>query len=237
MKYEEGDLVLCTVDKVENTICFVHLPDQTKGTIISSEIAPGRIKFMRAYVVPNKKIVCKILKISGDHINLSLRRVNAKEKKEVMQEYKLELANKAALKQILGDDYTKTKEKILIDYPDLLTYIKEAGESPELLEKYIPKQYIEQIKKTTEKKKRQVELKYTVTTKCLADDGITKIKEIFNLNNNNLKITYIAAGKFSLKLTANDFKEGKRNMQTILEEIEQKSKKSNCELEYKEEKK
>jgi len=237
MKYEEDDLVLCTVDKVENTVCFVHLPDGTKGTIISSEIAPGRIKFMRAYVVPNKKIVCKILRISGDRIDLSLRRVNAKEKKEVMQEYKLELANKAALKQILGEDYTKTKEKILSDYSDLLTFIRESRDSPELLEKYIPQQYVEQIKKTTEKKKRQVELKYTVIVKSLADDGIKKIKDIFNLNNDKLKITYISAGKFSLKLTANDFKEGKKEIQTILEEIEKKAKESHCELEYKEEKK
>ena len=119
MKYHEGDVVLCTVDKVDNTVCFVHLPDGTKGTIISSEIAPGRIKFMRAYVVPNKKIVCKILQISGDNIALSLRRVNAKEKKQVMQEFKQELANKAALKQILGNDYAKTREKILKSYNSL----------------------------------------------------------------------------------------------------------------------
>jgi translation initiation factor 2 alpha subunit (eIF-2alpha) len=31
---------------------------------------------MRAYVVPNKKIVCKILRVSGDNVELSLRRVN-----------------------------------------------------------------------------------------------------------------------------------------------------------------
>lgn len=237
MEYKEGDLVLCTVDKVENTICFVHLPNRTKGTIISSEIAPGRIKFMRAYVVPNKKIVCKILRISGDRIDLSLRRVNTKEKKEVMQEYKQELANKSALKQILGEEYKQIKEKILSDYPDLLTFIRESKESPELLKKHIPQKHIEQIKKTTQKKKKLVELKYTVTIKCLSDDGVNKIKEIFNLNNNNLKVTYISAGNFSLKLTANDFKEGKRDIQTILEEIEKKSKESNCELEYKEEKK
>lgn len=237
MTYQEGDLVLCTVDTVENTICFVHLPDGTKGTIISSEIAPGRIKFMRAYVVPNKKIACKVLRISGDNIHLSLRRVNVKEKKQVMQEHKQLLANKAAFKQILGEDYEKTRNEILEDYPDLLKFIQDTSDNVDVLEKYIPKQYIEQIKKITEKKKKQVELKYVLNVKCLSNDGIKKIKEIFDLKNPNVKITYISAGKFTLKLKANDFKEGKVVMSQILEEIEKKSKESNCELEYKEEKK
>jgi len=67
---EENDLILCKVKKVTNTITFVELPNGQEGTIVSSEIAPGRIKHMRQYVVPNKQIVCKILKIEGDHIQL-----------------------------------------------------------------------------------------------------------------------------------------------------------------------
>ncbi len=237
MEYKEGDLVLCTVDKVENTICFVHLQDGSKGTIISSEIAPGRIRFMRAYVVPNKKIVCKILRVSDNSIQLSLRRVNVKEKKQVLQEHKQQLANKVALKQILGEDYEETKEKILKDYSDLLTFIQSAREDVDIFEKYIPKQYLGQIQKIVEKKKKQVELKYVIDIKCLSGDGINKIKEIFDIKDLNLRITYVSAGKFILKLKANDFKEGKMTISKILEKIEEKSKESNCELEYKEEKK
>lgn len=236
MKYKEGDLVLCTVDKVENTVCFVHLPDETKGTIISSEIAPGRIKFMRAYVVPNKKIVCKVLRVTGDHIDLSLRRVNAKEKKQVLQEYKQELANKSALKQILKEDYPTIKEKILKEYSEILEFIKNARENPKILNKYIPQEHIEKTKKIIEKKKKQVELKYLLSTKCFESDGINRIKNLFNINNNEIKIIYLSAGKFSLKLKSNDFKEGKIKIQKILEELEKKAKELNIELEYKEEK-
>ena len=79
---EEGDLILCKVKKVTNTITFVEMPDGNEGTIISSEIAAGRIKLMRQYVVPNKQIVCKILRIENGNVHLSLRRVNSKEEKE-----------------------------------------------------------------------------------------------------------------------------------------------------------
>jgi len=44
---EEGDLVLCKVEKVTSTVTFVRLSDGQSGTIVSSEIAPGRIKLMR----------------------------------------------------------------------------------------------------------------------------------------------------------------------------------------------
>jgi translation initiation factor 2 alpha subunit (eIF-2alpha) len=236
MKYTEGDVVLCTVDKVENTICFVHLPDGTKGTIISSEIAPGRIKFMRAYVVPNKKIVCKVLKISGDNIALSLRRVNPKEKKQVMQEFKQELANKAALKQILGEDYQKTKEKILEKYSELILFIETAREDETVIETLIPKKYHEQIKKITEKKKRQVEIRYTVTVKSLREDGVTRIKELFDIKNDKIKITYISAGQFKIKYTASEFKEGKQELYKKFEELEKKAKELEIEFEFKEEK-
>ena len=80
---EVGDIVLCTVDRIVGTVVFVKIKGYGEGSIIMSEIAPGRIRNLRQYVVPKKQIVCKVLRISGDRIDLSLRRVTQKEKKEV----------------------------------------------------------------------------------------------------------------------------------------------------------
>ena len=70
---DEGEIVLCTVDKIVGTTVFVKIYDEVDGTIVTSEIAPGRIRNLRNYVVPGKRIVCKILRISGNRVNLSLR--------------------------------------------------------------------------------------------------------------------------------------------------------------------
>jgi translation initiation factor 2 alpha subunit (eIF-2alpha) len=236
MEYKEGDLILCTVDKVENTVCFVHLPDGNRGTIISSEIAPGRIKFMRAYVVPNKKIVCKILRVSNNNIDLSLRRVNSKEKKQVLQEFKQQLANKAAFKQILKEDYKIIKDKILSDFKDLLKFIEKSREDPQIIDKYIPEKYSEPFQKIIQKKKKQIELKYIITIKFFNEDGVKKIKDFFDLNEYNLTITYLSAGRYLLRLKALDFKEGKSLMQEIIEILEKRAKEFGSEMEYKEEK-
>jgi translation initiation factor 2 alpha subunit (eIF-2alpha) len=227
---EEGNLVLCTVKNVTNTITFVELPDGQEGTIVSSEIAPGRIKHMRQYVVPNKKIVCKILKIEGDHIHLSLRRVNSKEKKEVMQKWKVEQATKVAFKQILGDEEKKVKDNILKDFKDLAELVSSAKDDKSLISKYIPKEKENAIKKVIEKKRKNEELKQNIKIKCIEDDGVKRIKEIFNLDDKNLSITYISAGNFKLKLTVEDFKQGKKRMVEILEELEKRAKENNCEF-------
>ena len=233
---EEGDLVLCKVKEVSNTITSVELPNGKQGTIVSSEIAPGRIKFMRQYVVPNKQIVCKVLSASGDNIHLSLRRVTSKEKKEVMQSFKQEQATKVAFKQILGEGEKKTSEKILKDFSTLAEFIDAAKEDKKLIEKYILKANQESIAKLTEKKKKSSELKQNIKIKCLEDDGVKKIKEIFDLNDKNISTTYISAGQFKLKLQVEDFKQGKKRMTEILEELEERAKKHKCEFFASEEK-
>lgn len=233
---EENDLVLCKVEKVTNTITFVRLPNGKQGTIISSEIAPGRIKFMRQYVVPNKQIVCKVLEIKGDNINLSLRRVNSREKKEVMKKFKQEQATNVAFKQILGEKSEQVKEKILEDFTTLAEFIESAKSDKDLITKYIPKSNLESIKKLTEKRKENLELKQNIKIKCLEDDGIKRIKDLLDIDNKNLSITYLTAGQFKLKLIVDDFKQGKKNLTEILEKLKEKAKKNNCEFFVSEEK-
>lgn len=236
MEYKEGDLVICTVDQVDNTVTSVHLPNKTKGTIISSEIAPGRIKHMRAYVVPNKKIVCKVLRVTGDHVDLSLRRVNAKEKKEILEEYKQKITIKFSLKKILCDNYTTVKEKILKDYPSFIDFIDATRENENIIQEYIPKECQENFKRLTEKKKKEKELTYKMNISCLEEDGVKRIKEVFKTNNERIKISYISAGNFILKYKTEDFKQAKHELIPILEKIEKKAKHNKCEFEYKEEK-
>jgi translation initiation factor 2 alpha subunit (eIF-2alpha) len=227
---KEEDLILCKVKKVTNTITFVEMPNGHEGTIISSEIAPGRIKLMRQYVVPNKQIVCKILKIDGDHIHLSLRRVTSKEKKEVMQKYKQEQAIKVAFKQILGEKEKSIKEKILENFKNLPEFIDKIKEDKKLISKYIPKNKQEAIKKISEKKRGKEELKQNIKIKCLEEDGIKRLKQIFSLDDENISITYISAGNFKLKLKVKDFKQGKKRMHEIIKELEKRAKKNNCEF-------
>ncbi|MBS3087857.1 hypothetical protein J4226_04665 [Candidatus Pacearchaeota archaeon] len=226
----EGDLILCKVKEVTNTITFVEMPNGQEGTIISSEIAAGRIKLMRQYVVPNKQIVCKVLRIDGNNVNLSLRRVTSKEKKEVMQKFKQIQAVNVAFKQILQKGEEEIKEKILKDFENLLEFVTEVKTNQKLIQKYIPEEYQEALEKIINKKRKNEQLKQSIKIKCLESDGITRIKKIFDLKNENIKVNYISAGQLSLKLTVEDFKQGKKEMTDLLEELEKRAKENNCEF-------
>ena len=233
----EGDLILCTVERITPTVVFVKLPDGSEGTIISSEIAPGRIKNMRAHVVPKKKVICKVLKISGDHPHLSLRRVTARERKESLQEFKQEQTMEASFKQILKQDAEKIRVDIVQDFTSLQKFVEAAREDNTILEKYIQKSGQEQLKKILQKKRKAVELNQIIKLKCLEDDGINKIRDTLNLTGEEISITYISAGKFKLKLIAEDFKIGKKKMQEITEKIEENAKRNSCEIQISEDKK
>ncbi len=236
MEYEEDELVLGIVEKIENLNVFVKLPNGDVGTIMSSEIAPGRIKNLREFVAPNKIVVCKILRITNGRIDLSLRRVTAKERQEVLNHHKQEKDIERGMKAILKDSFEKLKEKIDEDFSSLVDFVDEIQTDPNLLKNYFPKEYIPQIEKLTEKKKKQVEIKNIIKLKCFNSNGINQIKNLMSKTSEEFHITYISAGKYLLTIKAEDYKKANSLMKTFSEELEKKSKKISCELSIEEKK-
>lgn len=223
---QEGDLVLGTVTGVEGTSVFVKIDDATSGTITFSEIAPGRIRNIRDYVMPNKKIVCKILRISSNSLDLSFRRVTSKERDEVMNHFKLEQTAHSVINSLLKEQAKEVEQKILSDFTTLSNFFTKAREDESIITKYIPKEFEEQIKKVCQKRKKEVEVKKIIKLKSLQPDGINKIKSLFENTNPILEITYLAAGTFQIKVKEEDYKKANIIMNEFLQQIETKAKKN-----------
>ncbi|MEM4230711.1 MAG: hypothetical protein QXF25_02450 [Candidatus Pacearchaeota archaeon] len=230
---QEGDLVLCTVEKIEKTIVFVKVEEGGVGTIITSEVAPGRIRNIRDYVVPGKKIVCKVLKIdSSGNIFLSLRRVSAKEKKEVLEKYEKEKSFLSILKNITPE-FKNIAKKIIEKEGSLYDFFTKAKDTPEILNNYFTKEEIEKlIVIIKEKEKKEVFVKSEFKLSSDLSDGLTKLKEILLPYKDNL--TYLAAGRYLIKVTASDYKKANSEMIKILEGIEKKAKNLHLKFERKE---
>jgi len=228
---EEGEVVLCTVDRIMGTIVFVNIEGTNKeGTIITSEIAAGRIRNLRDYVVPKKKIVCKILRIQGDKINLSLRRVTKKEQKEVIDQHNQEKSYKAIFRTILG----KEKSQEIIDKTTknqrLFEFIKEIKKDSKHLEKLIGKDESKKILNILEKQKKKTAIvKKQLELKTEESNGIKLIKKILG-EIKEAKIKYISAGKYSIKAEAESVKEADQKIKNIFEEIEKQAKKNNLKV-------
>ncbi len=235
MVLEEGDIVLCSVERIENTIVFVKIFFEGKemdGSITTSEIAPGRIRNLRDYVVPKKKIVCKILRVSGSgNAELSLRRVSSKERKEVMEKYQQEMAFFSILRKILGEKSEEIIEKIKKE-SSVYDFLGEIKENPNKLEKLAGKTGAEKILEilNAQKQKKAV-IKKEIFLKTELPDGITLIKSVFS--DSDAEIKYLAAGKYSIKTESTDFKKADRKMREAIEKIEKKAKENRVEFSIK----
>ncbi|MEX0920515.1 MAG: hypothetical protein WDZ69_02970 [Candidatus Pacearchaeota archaeon] len=229
---EEGDLVLCTVDRIVGTIVFVkihHEGKELEGSITFSEIAPGRIRNIRDYVVPKKKIVCKVLRISGDRIDLTFRRVSQKEEKEIKEKEKLEKSYENILKGVLGEKGEEVLKKIS-EEETVYDFLESSKENPEKLEKLVGKQDLEKILEViNSQKKKNTIIKKEISLISTKKDGLESIKKLLG-GIKDIEIRYISSGKYSLKKESEDPKKGDQEFKNTLLELEKSAKKDGIEF-------
>jgi len=229
---KEGDLVICTVKRIEGATVFLELENNLEGSMMMSEVAAGRIRNLRSYVSPNKKVVCKILKITPDNIQLSLRRVTAKEKEAVMEQYKKEKVFQTILNSV-GKEPQKIIEAIKKEY-SLLDFFNEARQNPSILEKFLSKEEAANLSKMIlEKEDKEKEVKKVFVLKSTSENGISDIKYVLNVP---LEIKYLGSSQFLISSKGKDFKDAEHKIAEILREIEKRAKEKKCFFEIKEKK-
>ncbi len=223
MVLEQGDSVLCTVDRIVGTTVFVNIEGHGEGKIILSEIAPGRIRNLRDYVVPKKSIVCKVLRISGNDVDLSLRRVTPKEKKEVLEQYKLERSCKSILKSVLGEKTEEITKKICGECR-IDEFLEKVKKNPKELERFVDKKEAEKILEILScQKVKKVSLKKEIKFNTTKPDGLELIKKLLS-NKKSVEIKYIAAGNYSIRAEASDLKKADNKIRETISEIEREAK-------------
>jgi len=227
---EEGDVVLCTVDRIIGTNVFVKIEDNGEGCIVFSEVAPGRIRNIRDYAIPKKKIVCKVLRISGDRIDLSLRRVTQKEQKEVRERYKQEKSYEKILKSVLGEEQGKKIIKEISKKNKIYDFLQNAKENPKELEKLVGKENVKKIidiLKTQKQKKTILKKEIFLTT--TEPNGIELIKNLLGMIKGT-EVKYVSSGKYSLKKESEDIKKADHELTNTLIKLEKEAKRKKVEF-------
>ncbi len=226
---EEGDIVLCTVERIEGTNVFVIIEGNGEGIIVTSEIAAGRIRNLRDYVVPKKKIVCKVLRVSGNRIELSLRRVTQKEQKEILEQYKAERSYVSVIKSVLGEKADAAINEIL-EKEKLSDFLENAKIDSARLEEIVGKENAKKILDITGVQKTKIHaIKREIVMKSLKPNGADLIREIF-MGIKNINAKYISAGHYSLTAESSDIKGADTLLRKIIFEIEKNAKKQNMEF-------
>jgi translation initiation factor 2 alpha subunit (eIF-2alpha) len=203
-----------------------------EGSIVFSEVSPGRIRNIRDFVVPKKTIVCKVLKVSGENTELSLRRVTLKEKKEIIEQNKTEKSYKNILKTILKDKTDEILKKIEED-STVFEFLEKAKENSKNLEKLIGKKDTEKIIEILNtQKKKKASITKIIEMNSTNPEGLTLIKKLLG-EIKEAKIKYLAAGKYSINLEDENMKKADIKITEIIKKIEKEAKKNNFEFNYK----
>lgn len=230
---EVGDILLCVVEKISGTVVFAKMPDGTEGSIVLSEIAPGRIRNLRDYVFPGKNIVCKVLRVNGERVDLSLRRVTPKEIKDLRESLNQDKSYTSILKSVLGDEFESASKKILSE-GSISSFLEESKKDKSKLESLIGKEHASKIFEIiNSQKKKTAEIKKNFTLSSNAPNGIVLIKELL-LGFNGVSIKYLAAGKYSISAEAEEKKIADNKIKAVLEKIQESSKKNSLDFSFKE---
>ena len=245
---QEDELVLCTVTSVQFHSVFVTIDEYNRtGLIHISEIAPGRIRNIRDYVIEGKKVVCTVLRVDIDkgHIDLSLRRVNEKQKRTKLNNIKQEqLAENIIIhlaKQYNKNPeefYAKLTQKLFEKYDGLFAAFEDV-----ILGKLDLKEYLDEklAKDLTEViiqriKPREVELSGDIKIISTAPNGAEIVKLILQIIEESKEkaiIRYKGAGTYSITVTADDYKAAEKLLNALVEKAEKEAKKQKATFEFK----
>ncbi len=239
---EEGEIVICTVKKITPHAAFVELDEYGKEAMLHiSEVASKWVRRIKDYIDVGNKIVCKVISVKGDMIDVSLRRVSQGERKRKLSDWKIE--NRLyQLINALSNAKRKTTtekiiEKIVKEYGSLKDFFEEYKENKEVINELdIPKTWKTKISKAFDEliKSSMVEIKKEINLYSLDSNGIEKIKELLkgikdysNEKGVKINITYIAAPRYLIKFESKDYKTGEKFFNELMQKMKEDSKKFN----------
>lgn len=226
-----GELVIGEVTDVFPYGAFVKLEEYDKvGMIHIKEISSAWVKNIRNHVREGQKVVTKVLKVvpKKGHIDLSLRRTTAQQRKWKIQQYKREkkveklLEYYAAENELLPEELEQNiVEPLKETYETVLEGMEEIVKNKELIS-IIPEQYQESFFKLLEANVEIpiVEISAYLEVTCPQRNGIDIIKKaLMNAEGNGITIQLVGTPKYLVKVEAEDYKTAEEHLKVVHEQI------------------
>ena len=234
---EQGDIVITSVKQVIGHGAYVILEEygNMTGFLHISEIATGWIRNIERYVKPNQKIVLKVIRVSKSRseVDLSLKQVSGEERKSKILEVKKNEKGNAFLQMIKSksdissDEINIIEEKLLSKYDYVYDAFEDvAKKGTDILKQF---EFSDSITNLIEEESNKIQIPHVEIRGILevsfqTSDGIELIKSLLHdiehlKGSNKIKITYIAAPKYRLVVTADNFKSAEKTIKNIIQKF------------------
>lgn len=233
-----GEIVIGTVTRVMDFGAFVSLDEyeNREGMVHISEVAPGWIKDIRDHVKKGQKVVCKVLDINPKrgHIDLSIKDVNERQRREKLQEWKselrafkwLEIAGEKA--GVSREELEKIGKKLMKKYDSIYAAFEDvAYEGYEVIAKLTGEKLAKEIAGLAREhiKPSKVKVRGYFELKSFAGDGVERIKRAlssvsrFAKDDVEIDVEYVGAPKYRIVIESEDYKTAETVLKKVVDEV------------------
>jgi translation initiation factor 2 subunit 1 len=213
----EGELVICKVTSINPNSVFARLESYDReGMIHVSEVAGRWVRDIREFVRQGQVVVCRVIRIEGDHISLSLKRVSNAERSSRINEFKREKKSEKLLelaaKQMgmkLDEAYEKAGNDLIENFGSLTKGFEFAEKGAETLTKRgIDAKWAAVLSDVAVKSRgeKSYELKAELTLTSYRPDGVEAIKGLLSNVPEGYEVRYISAPKYVVSVKGSDRK-------------------------------
>lgn len=234
----KGEIVIGTVKRVLDFGAFVSLDEYEgrEGMVHISEVASGWIKDIREHVKKGQKVICKVLDVNPKrgHIDLSIKDVNERQRREKLQQWKNEMKAFKWL-EIIGEklnidfkELEKIGKKLMKEYDSVYSAFEEAAfEGYEVLAPIVGEEFAKEMAEIAREniKPKRVKVRGYFELKSNASDGIERIKKALLeakkalVNGVEMKLEYVGAPKYRIVVEADDYKTAENVLKNATEKV------------------
>jgi translation initiation factor 2 subunit 1 len=234
---EVGELVVATVSRITDYGAYVTLDEYEglDGLLHISEISSGWVRNIRDHIHEKEKTVLKVLRVDPKkvQVDLSLRRVNSKEKQTKLLQWKMRRKAEFLLKIVsekLGVDsktfVTEMMKKLEDKYDSAYTGLEELLDKGEELANRlkIPPEWAVATQEVAKQeiKLSLVKIKGNLRLTNTGPDGVGLIKNVLMKSKTLRKprkvkvdIYTLGAPKYVVEVTARNYKEAEKTLKQI----------------------
>lgn len=234
---EVDELVVCKVVKINPNSVNVELIEynNASGMIHVSEVANTWVRDIRKHVKMGQIIITKVKNVDRQNniLNLSLKRVNATQKREKLNQWQnekkaLNFMKFVAEKLKKPEDYVTDKivkdlkKKYVLLYEAFKIAMIEGKES--LINDGIDKEVAQALEEVAKKniKIKEISIRAKLILKSEKPDGVIGIKKALNINMEHVQIKYISVPEYSIEVSGEgiQYPELERTLNAAFKKIE-----------------
>lgn len=235
-----GEIYVCRVKKLLQHGIIVEIGNLEKdGFVHISELSKRWVRDVKNVAKEGDRIVCKVLKLGPQSIELSAKRVTDNEKKQALKEWSIGNRLEKLFEQKLDSGAQLTLSKIKERYGSLYDFYSAVLKNGKdaLADLKLNKETADDVLVFVEKTRKKITIKTDLEIQNMGESGVDGIKKLLQdkyAKNEYYNIRYIKAPHYLLTVNADDTKKTITENRKILEGLEKKSRELGIKFSYKE---